>query len=322
MNNEYSVKKQTITLNDVEGANVFFANGEFFGVAKREIIDMKVEYYDKLIKGKRAYCPVAKSGYLKLRLDAKRPHLELADVAVAKSDRRGYLMRRCIEEVGASYFTFYDDCNWEKCFYASAVASIDGDYLIYTFLENPTMGAADSDTHSLTVAAHDKESIFKLELDFENCDGIEVFDDEIVEINLVYNTELDYHPSYCFCREIVGGYLRLRFNPDYCQYKKSTVYCGSKKPTLKNLEARICGKGTDEIDICHLYVDHLMPSYSAEFNECLSVPNLYESPYSEEECGEDDEDLYDRFASGYAKREEDGTILIVFGKLLEDAENA
>ena len=83
---------------------------------------------------------------------------------------------------------------------------------------------------------------------------------------------------------------------------------------MKKLTGRLCGKkGRGLIDICHLYVNYNHGGYGMEYNECIEVNDVRDfDAMSDEEYAEWEEEC-DDFISGYAEKQDDGSVLIVFG---------
>ena len=331
MNYTYTCKKVTPNVKEVSEAGIYFRNGDFFRVAKSEILDLKVEYYDKLVSAERGFIPYARGGLLKLKLSEKKKKdydFLLCDAESLKRGRKEHLERRCLEDA-PYYFAFFDENNWHRSFFADTVVSLEGDELIFTFVENVTMGSYESAHHTVNIRALKKNSLRKIHLDFENCDGINVYEDEIQEVCLNFKKELYYASEYL--REVSGGYIRIKFNKEFvAPHYYENVYDYEKKPSIKKLEERIVGKGESEIDICHLYVTYLRGGSSFYLEECICTPTLEEadadekitadSPKKLPDISENDEyynEEYEPYVSGYAKRDKDGSILIVFGKPLE-----
>ena len=335
MNYTYTCKKVTPNVKEVSEANIYFRNGDFFRVSKSEISDLKVEYYDKLVSAERGFIPYARGGLLKLKLSEKKKKdydFLLTDASSVKKGRKEHLEHRCLEDA-PYYFAFFDKNNWHRSFFADTVVSLEDDELIFTFVENTAMGSYESDHHTVNIRELNKNSILKIELDFENCDVINVYEDEIEEICLNFKEELCYISEYS--REISGGYMRIKFNKEYIdRHYYENIYDYHKKPSIKKLEERIVGKGESEIDICHLYVTYLRGGTSFYLEEHIVVPEIekadadelspsdYEKTRTEISEDEDDDEYcdsykYEPFISGYAKRDKDGSILIVFGKPIE-----
>ena len=61
-----------------------------------------------------------------------------------------------------------------------------------------------------------KETVEKINLDFENCDGIEIFQEEIKEMQLNFEKELEWSSS-SFTRKLSNGFIRLKFNRDFAE---------------------------------------------------------------------------------------------------------
>ena len=121
--------------------------------------------------------------------------------------------------------------------------------------------------------------------------------------------------SSCYGREVRNGFIRLRFDKEISWRRVNVYKCNEKIPNIKKLEGRLCGRGVDDCDICHLYVEYNYAGYCKKYEECIHIDDI--RPI-EELPDIDEEDIYPCFISGYAKREEDGSILIVFGKKKEE----
>ena len=98
--------------------------------------------------------------------------------------------------------------------------------------------------------------------------------------------------------------------------------------TLEHIEKRICDKGLSTIDICHLYVyyhnyvlaDEVIQIDALYYKEDNEIEQYKIDDYGDYENDEDEYDEYDDlpYVSGYAEKQSDGSILIVFGESLED----
>lgn len=313
MNYEYTHEKKKYDLNKVEEAQLLFVNGDFIYLTKKEILSLEVVLYDKLVQFNNCYFPVAKSGFIKLNISDKKPKYDDSSVYNKKAyseDRKSYIEKVCIEE-GFFAIRLFDDLNWHDTIIGNIVAKKEGDYLILVFSECTSLGSADKEKHVINLKNIKKKDIKVLQLDFENCDGIDVYQDEIKEINLNFENELTWNADG-YCRVIKNGYIRLKFNKDYNDVRKVNVYVKNNKPKLKDLEKRICGKGEDDIDICNLYITNYYCGYGLAQEEVITLNNLSEYPenYSEE----DEFDYNIPYVSGYAQKQKDGSILITFGK--------
>ena len=57
------LQKKTLTANEVEEAQIFFLNGDFFTLTKKEILEVSIKFYDELCAGERGFCAVAKADF-------------------------------------------------------------------------------------------------------------------------------------------------------------------------------------------------------------------------------------------------------------------
>ena len=313
MNYEYVCEKKKYDLNNVEEAQILLLNGDFICLSKKEILNIEVVLYDKLVPFNNCYFPVAKSGFIKMKINNKKPKYDDSSVYDEKEytkDRKSYIEKVCIEE-GVFAIRLFDDLNWHDTIIGNIVAKKEGDFLILVFSEFTSLGSADKENHVIKLKNIKKKDIRVLQLDFENCDGIDVYQDEIKEINLNFEKKLCWN-SDGYARVVKNGYIRLKFDKDYNDARKVNVYVKNNKPTLKDLEKRICGKGEDDIDICNLYITNYYCGYGLAQEEVITLNDLSKYP---ENYSEEDEFDYDiPYVSGYAQKQKDGSILITFGK--------
>ncbi len=180
--------------------------------------------------------------------------------------------------------------------------------------------------HTILLPEISKSLIRKIQLDFENCEGIDLFQSEIVDFNINLNRELDVG-SDNYQRCIKDGYLKIKFDKGYNCYRRNCLnqmLCFGERGS-KQMETRLCGKkGYALHDICHLYIEYEYAGAGSYRRECLYVGDVR----SEEENDaiakwekENGEDFYPCYVGGYAEKQKDDTILITFGYTSEKYDN-
>lgn len=311
MDFEYVCAKKMFEKKEIKEAQIFFRNGDFFELSENEIIDINLQFYDTLIANEQMFSPVVKSGYIKCRFRSVFPKYDssfLYNVKEYRRDRIKYLENRCLNEGGLYYIRLFDENHWDGIF-GDIIAYREGSEIVLSFQENKTYGSADKDHHTVMAPNVTKRVVTKIDLDFENCDGIEIFQEEILDMQINCHKTLRCGPL-SYRREVCNGFIRFKFDEKFV-WRRADIYCGSKKNTLKNLTKRLCGKGEDDIDICNLYIYYQDAGYGREHEECIGIDDI--RPVEVLPNG-DEENIYPCFISGYAKKEKDGSILIVFGK--------
>lgn len=329
----YTVPKKVFTKDSIiNGIVVFFTNGDFLTIKKNEICSATITFYDKLIKNKLRFSAVGHSGFIKLRIQsgkAKSEDRHLFNQKEYNLNRKEYIQNRLVNGGDIAFIKLFNQLNWSDCIFGDIYATLEGDYLYIRFRENEKYGAWESDTHYVDIAQISKKMIFKINLDFENCDEIDVYRDEIKEMNLTFDKELIWGSSD-YVRSLKGGFIIVKFEDCYHKNRHYDVCRDKKTVKIKHLEERICGKkGTDIIDICHLYLDFYR-YYNFE-GEVIAISSFDEKEFEPYEKNVDDygdyykywkennysdgDDYYEKpFISGYAKRLDDGSIMISFSK--------
>ncbi|MBQ8146163.1 MAG: hypothetical protein IJ039_05215 [Clostridia bacterium] len=323
----YTVPKKVFTRESkIDRMEIFFSNGDYFTIRKNEICNVSITFYDRLVKKGVRYYAVGHSGFIKLRIQPGKAKMELRCLHNSKEyvkNRKQYIENRTTTESYIEFIELYNQLNWSDCIYGEIYATLEGEYLYIRFKENERYGAWESNKHCVDIAPPSKDMIFKMNVDFENCDGIDVYNSEIEEMNLEFSEELAWE-SDGYVRRVKGGYLKIKFDKCY-QNRKVSLICDAKKG-LKHLEKRICGKGTDVVDICHLYMEFYR--CYGQWGEVLTIDsiNKYEAKatelsiddygdynlYYEEHIDESEDE--EAFVSGHAEKLKNGSIIIVFGE--------
>ena len=306
MNCEYFCKKKSFVANKVEEAQIFFSNGDFFTLTRKEILEVSVKFYDELRAGEKGFCAVAKSGFFKCKINAKKysGNQLLYENKEYGKDMKTYLENRCVKEGGICYVRLFDKNHWYVPFYCIASARTEDDFLIFEFQEQASIIAADSEYHTVRARAITKETVEKIYLSFENCDGIEIFQEEIQQMQLNFEKELEWSSS-SFTRKLCNGFIHLKLNKDIT-WRKTNIGWMSGRDTLAKIKNRLCGKGRSEINICHLYITYNYAGYCMELEECVEIDDI-------RTVQEQEKDEWN-YISGYAEIQKDGSVMIVFGK--------
>lgn len=288
---------------------VHFKNGDYIIIKKNEFLKVEVKFLDELVIKNNRIWPLVHDGKIKTRVNfSKRANCNYCRVYNPKeyiADRKTYIEERCQKQGEIDFLHLSDDLNWGFDLCGNITAKKEGDYLIFEF---NTSGNFESENASLNIANFTKQDIRWISLDFETCEGINVFQDEIVDMNLDFNEELIWGGSQGFMRQICGGFLKIKFGKtltprDYFLFEENIK--------RKDFEKRICGKsGFSDHDICHLNIDYMHGGFWGK--ECLTIEDIRDFEYLP------DEDDYDHtipyFVGGYAEKQKDGSIFIAFGK--------
>ena len=314
MNCEYTHPKMPIDIRHVEEMHIVFDNGDFVVLTKREILQIDLRLYDRLTENDLEYSPVAESGFIECQIAPKAPRHDsyrLYDDKAYRQDRKAYIEDRCVNQGAISCIYFFNEFNWSQTLFGDVFASIEDDRLILRYRPNEKYGPCNSDWHTARIGNITTKNIDCIELDFENCDSLDVFDTEIKSIQLIYDTNLKLHSSG-FTRELIGGYILLKLDPEITWRHESIFFKPSRLPWQKtrHIEKRLFCAADHSIDICNLYVTYTHAG-SHRKRELISVrrtPLCYAMMDAQED---DTNDII--FFSGYAFKRKDGSILIRFG---------
>ena len=214
----YTFKKKEILKEEVDFLYLFFDNGDGVEIDKSELVDLSFKTYERLVYDNQGYAPVAANGFIKLKISdikkIRRRNHRLADNKAFVTDRKGYVENRCLTENGINKIWFFNDLNWHYPLLCSVLSRMEKEYLVLEFIPNPTMGAFDSDTHKIMLGALNKDYVSEIMIDCENCESFQVYDEEILDINLTMDKQLVWGASEIY-RNVTSGYIILRLNDKY-----------------------------------------------------------------------------------------------------------
>lgn len=314
MNNNYFFPKFDYSQEEINFIYLFFENGDMLEIKDNEVVDFKVNVYDKLLRSHKGFNPVVESGFLKLKISNKsvltRLTYSLYNEKDFCEDRKSYIENRCVKESKITEIWLFNVNNCHKVLHCTLNAKIDGEFLIFEFLPQPQMGSSASQNHYINIKNLKKEDIRIVDLDFENCDGFEVYINEIEKIDLNFDNQLEWCGGD-LCRKVIGGYIKIKLTKHPC---RNTCLYYDKVYKIKDYEKRLCERKSGSMhDICNLYVSYQSYDYFVEqitIRDLTSEEEFERLDKLEEETGE--YGLY-RFESGYCRKAKDNSMIIAFG---------
>lgn len=317
MNYEYFCPKKKYKDKKFSMAQIFFRNGDYFTLDKNEIIEVNVDFYDTLIAKDSGFCPVGKFGYIKFKLSDKKPLYDITllyNMTEYKKDRNKAIKQLCLNEGGIYSVRLFNRNHWSDTIYGDILAYSEGENIVLCFQPNATYGTSNNDYHIVKAKNITKKAVHSITFIFENCESFDIYKDEIKQMQINCSNMLEWN-SGCYSRSVSNGYFILKldgskdYRPAEIMDDRGTV----EKPTVKHLEYRLCGETESLIEICRLIIRYEMPGYGKDCVESVEVDAIEEYLFNQKE---NDDYIDNYFVSGYAKRESDGTIRIVFGSLL------
>ena len=319
----YPKNEGKIEIENIDFARLYFDNGDYIYLYKSDIKDLKLEYYDNLVKDycDDGYCPYARSGYIRLNIKRHAGGIytesNVHNKIDLKKNRKEFIRKRLVEDGGLFRIKVFNENNWSKTIFGNFVASIDGDDILINVYPKAIDKDFNSNMFKLTVPDLNEVDIRKLELILENCESIEIFEDEIEKIDVVFNNELIWGSGELF-REIVGGYIDLKI--EYKSYRLYELFDG--KATPNNIIKRLAGKNKVDLhNICRLNTK-ISCGWGEELREAIEIKDTRPQEMIDAiEKAEDDDSLdniddlfdYPYFIGGVAKAMGENKVRIEFG---------
>lgn len=312
---KYTVRKKDLVKKEIKFIYIFFDNGDFVSIDGTELTNISVGIYDRLVRHGDGFCAVAQAGCFEFKIDEQNKH-ELKsfvhDPHAFNSDRKRYIEHRCLSESRITEIRFFDELNWDHRLLGNFNAETDGNTLRLVIVSQPQMGGASSNEHTIMLGEIEKEDVCSLDLIFENCESLTVFNNEIKEIDLIFEKELEWGSSK-FYRCVKEGYIKLKLRKDL---SRASNLFGVKSLKRKNMERRLCGKGgCSTHDICRLHFNLYHAGYGDKLCESIECEEI--KPQKEVERlikrEEHDNAVHYMFESGYAKLLKDRTVVLTFG---------
>ena len=302
---EYKYYKKEINKKEIDELEIYFDNGDFFKIKKYEIKDYNISLSDKLLWIENTIHRAVAKGVVKLKIaETKVTKYQDAQVFNMKEfikDRKGVMERRCLDG-GIAFIALINKYN--NCFrlYGDIIAKVQDGYLIIEFLESEKY-PNNNPYSSIMLDNFRKKDIYVLDLVFENCEELSLYQNEIIDINIKFKENLVGVFSE-LQRVIEAGYIKIKLDEDHVKRTNGWF----EDTNNKYFEKRICGKGTALHDICHLNIkfDYWTSLSREEYIEIDDIRYIPSSDVVGKPRG--------YFYGGYAKIDKDGVMTITFGK--------
>lgn len=311
----YYFKKEDLKLNNIEYVRLYFDNNEYISLYKDEILDYEFIYQDRLISYRDGIYPYAKTGYINFNIrkyssGTVKSNFIYNEKAYIKN-RKQYILDRCMDG-GICCIEFFDNNNWSMKVFGNFNPIVKNDAMSFEILDSKNKNI--SDTFYIDMLDIKKDKLLKLHLDFENCEGIYLYESDLLEVNLNIREYLELGSSYLE-RIVDGGFIKIKFNKNI-KYRDGYLFDVSNNViTINDAIKRIML--TEEHWICNLYITYNGPGYGDSYKEKMIIQDIrysdMEEYLSDEEYEEDDEDYeYEPyFVGGHVKKEKD-VITITF----------
>lgn len=311
----YLIEKKKYNAKMIDHLDIVFQNGNYVTIRKKECMEIRISLYDRLVRYEDGASYVGHSGYIKLKIF---PRKRAADL----KNNKAYIESRCTAENDVDHIVLYDENNWGDTVFGDIRCHMEDDFLILQFEPNQKYGPASSNMAYIDLPEVSQKDILKIDLDFENCETVMVYEDEILHLDLLFDEHLEWDGRN-FYRSVKSGVLKLKLAKCYLDRQTNFLDAGGKRPTSRKITQRICGKGEDIHDICHLYITYNCVSCNRESTEKIETANMrfYEEEaviYDEEQDGCIYDSAEDMYIGGYAKLERDGAVTVEFGERCVD----
>lgn len=318
MNKTYYCDKKIFDRDDVDRVIIFFDNGDYVNIHRKEIKRLFITLADRLIWINYSICPVGVGGEIKLLVNDKFYNYLDNDVFVCdrkiyNKSRKSYIITRCLTD-RITHIRFFNENNWHDTVYGHITATMEDGFLTLSFI-NAFNEPKDDTKCYIRLNDTTAKNIDRVFLDFENCEGFTVYKDEIKTMQINYADKLVWG-SGDMNREILNGYILLELQEKDNENRYSIEY--KKRRKIKDLIERLCYKNVITYhDICTLYLEYDYIGYGDRRKECVEIDEV-RTP-EELKSDEDDEygEPYPCFIGGYCRKIGKNQVLICFGKKSE-----
>lgn len=290
----YYYEKNFYNIKDVRGAEIYLDNGEYINLYQSEIIDFEFEFYDKMIWFNNAVTPVAKKGFVKLDILKRKPArynaLNFINNKGYNKNKKEYIENLFFENPGIINIRFYNCNNWEKSVCGQFISRKEGKYIILSVVDIWPNSSSSSDVFSISMNTINKDMIDQINLDFENCEGFDIFRDEILEMQLNIDEKLE-EDSSDYSRKLINGFIKIKLNPEIT-WRDCCLFYDVKKPNIKHIKKRLLYRKEKNFhNICHLYINYERGGFGTRKREKIEIDGIWK--------GEDCDDSFSEFISGY-----------------------
>lgn len=317
MNNTYYCKKSFVKKNEVDNVVLILDNGEYLMLDRKTICDFNFVFFDKLVWFDERANPKAKSGFLKLKIE-DNPRFCLPTVLESYKEYRqcskNFILNKLVDDAEIIAIVFIDEDDCEYFVLGNFKVTVKGEYMFISVVDcNSNQSFNDSNFH-IRLNPIIKRNISKINIEFDNGESFDIFGTEIEAMDLSFEEELTRYQRGYF-RELKQGYIKIKLT-EHMDYRNVDLYDGRKVYKKKHLANRLVKKNKCFSTITVLRIYYHYDDYNVREYEDIDVKALHISKNGFFDFGIDSDYIQDIHISGYTKREDKDTIVIVLGKVL------
>lgn len=312
---KYYYPKEKMLKDDIRELTFYFDNGECLSLYNDEIEEINLNFYDKLEKHGELICKTVQEGIIKLNISLyncwKDTRLLINEEIYKKNRRKAIIERLLTPGITCILIEYYNFSN--ETIYGNFTASQNKNEILLTAVEQPLKGSYDSNNFYIDLYDINKDNVESIRIILENCEVVDVYNDELVDINLKLNNKLIYDIG-SLRREIVGGSIEIKLDK-----KKTHRYRSLFNDEYDDIDPfdyihqRLDEK---ELDITHLYIRYKSGEKEQivvnSFDERgKNIEDLYQEYLDHDDDEEDEYDDY-YFVSGSGEINSEGNIVLKF----------
>lgn len=321
-------KKEAFWKDNIYQLQIIFDNGDYIPIFHSEIISYCFTYYDRLVSFDKGYAPRARSGEMRLKLKhtcaATYDDYLLFDSTNYRKDRINAIKNRMINYGGIKAIRFFNENYWNYLILGDFKVELEDDLIVIKAIPSCVDESYQSDNFYINIAPIKKDDINYIYFDFENCEYLEVYSDEITTFDVIFDAALDATDGL-FYRKIVGGRMVLKIIKTI-ENRKIGLYSEQENHKFYPYEIRkrFTGKdGYDFTNLCRLYINRNNVGFGLTKEEEIEIKDvrpddiiqMVDEAYENDECYYG---IFEWFIGGVAKDIGDKLIEISFGVFPDD----
>lgn len=315
---EYYIPKSQYSKKEIKSLYLVFDNGDFVELGGSIIASLSINVADRLIKSHHGFNFVVSNGYIKFDVANKNAsstnNYSLYNENEFKKNRKLYIENRCLNESNVTEIWLFNNGDEYQVLHCDTKAYKKGKFLILEFQSTQHFTDFSSDKAVANIKDIKKADVFKIELGFENCEGLTIYKSEIRDFKLNFDDALAFF-SGNLLRKVTGGYILVKFDKYYNGHNYHSF--DNNKINVADIIKRLCeNKNVSIHDICYLNIDY---NHAGCTNDTYCEQIVVDDIKSEEEIEallREEEQTFEEkylFEGGYCKKVDKDTVLITFG---------
>lgn len=275
MGNRYFYpNKDLFKKEDIKGISLVFSNGEDLLIRQVKVKELDLQLYDELYSYDAEFIPVVRSGKIISKILEDNYYSFECEELENNIDKKLNISNKLEKSYDIIRIRLHKTSFNEITLSGVFKCNINKNSIIIEAIPSPLNKSFNEKEMSVELRDINKDNIALLHLFFPDLEELQIYNEDIVEMNLTFDNEL-VRESDNFLRAVKHGYIKYQIPDKRSLFFREFAFSdGTRRLTSKKIKNKLCSINKNSHQIKHLYIQYKNYETFNRETERLKVKNV------------------------------------------------